>query len=312
MSDVSWRPAVRADAVAVAAVFNAVAAQFDSRELRSAAEVEEEFDRPTWNPATDSRVAELDGAIVATGAVPPPPPGGERAWLPGAVHPAHQGRGLGRQLLSWQLDRIAASRAERGAEGEWIAQAGAHGDDNSAARLMRRFGLEPERYFYIMERPVAAPIADTTPPAQLRVVPFSADLEQALHVTHQEAFSDHWGFQARPFEHWVTSIQTKKFRPEQSRFAVTEAGEVAGFVLCFAGSDDSRMWLHSIGTRRAWRAKGVASGLIASTLHGFAAAGIETALLDVDTVNPTGALGVYERMGFAAAERSVAYSCAIH
>lgn len=311
MSEIAWRPAERADAEAIAAVFNAVAAQFDSRELRSAADVEQEFDRPTWNSSTDSRVAELDGEIVANGAVPPPPPGGERAWMPGAVHPAYQSRGIGRDLLRWQLDRLAAHRAERAADVPWVALAGMHADDKAADRLFRRHGLEPERHFFIMEQPVAAAVTDARPPAELRVVPFTADLERALYATHQEAFSDHWGFQARPFEHWLTSIRTEKFRPEQSRFAVTEGEEVAGFVLSFAGSDDSRMWLHSIGTRRAWRGKGVASGLIASTLEGFAAAGIKTALLDVDTVNPTGAVGIYERMGFTAAERSVAYSCAI-
>jgi ribosomal protein S18 acetylase RimI-like enzyme len=40
-------------------------------------------------------------------------------------------------------------------------------------------------------------------------------------------------------------------------------------------------------------------------MEAFAAAGLEAATLGVDAENPTGALGIYERVGFRPIRRSV-------
>ena len=66
-------------------------------------------------------------------------------------------------------------------------------------------------------------------------------------------------------------------------------------------------WINTVGTRRAWRGKGVASWLMAESLRRIAAAddGFERAILGVDAENPTGALRVYRRLGFDEDVRSV-------
>ena len=62
-----------------------------------------------------------------------------------------------------------------------------------------------------------------------------------------------------------------------------------------------------VGTVREWRGRGLASALLADVLQAYRAADLELAVLDVDTVNPTGALGVYTRLGFVPTARDVAY-----
>jgi ribosomal protein S18 acetylase RimI-like enzyme len=60
------------------------------------------------------------------------------------------------------------------------------------------------------------------------------------------------------------------------------------------------VWINSVGTRRAWRGRGVATALLQEVLHAAAGAedGLERAILGVDAENPTGALRVYRALGF--------------
>jgi ribosomal protein S18 acetylase RimI-like enzyme len=69
-----------------------------------------------------------------------------------------------------------------------------------------------------------------------------------------------------------------------------------------------RAWTEDISTRREWRGKGVASALIAASLRQLAGLGFDEAALGVDLDNPTGALGVYQRMGYEVALRVTQFS----
>ncbi|HQG71102.1 MAG TPA: GNAT family N-acetyltransferase, partial [Rhodoglobus sp.] len=59
---------------------------------------------------------------------------------------------------------------------------------------------------------------------------------------------------------------------------------------------------------RQWRKRGVAAALLAHTLEAVKAAGLEKAVLDVDSDSPTGALGLYTRVGFAESNTSVNFT----
>ena len=63
----------------------------------------------------------------------------------------------------------------------------------------------------------------------------------------------------------------------------------------------------SICVRRRWRKKGVASALIARCLHALRDAGYHEASLGVDADNISGALRIYEKMGYRVQQRYVRY-----
>lgn len=63
-----------------------------------------------------------------------------------------------------------------------------------------------------------------------------------------------------------------------------------------------------IGTRSAYRKRGVASALIAHAEHAAKAAGYDQASLTVDSASPTGANGLYERAGFTVTGTHVRYA----
>jgi mycothiol synthase len=65
-----------------------------------------------------------------------------------------------------------------------------------------------------------------------------------------------------------------------------------------------RGWLDSVFTRRNWRRRGLAKALIVRSLHLLRERGMSLAVLGVDAENPSGALGLYESVGFVEVQRT--------
>ncbi len=68
-----------------------------------------------------------------------------------------------------------------------------------------------------------------------------------------------------------------------------------------------RGWIDSVSVRRPWRRRGVARALLVRGLATLRDRGLDEAVLGVDADNPTGALGLYESVGFALHRRSAVY-----
>ena len=87
---------------------------------------------------------------------------------------------------------------------------------------------------------------------------------------------------------------------------------MVGYSLVSVNEDDwvamgaSSGYIELIGVVRAYRGHRIAPAVIAGTLTAIQAAGLERAVLDVDTASPTGAHTLYEGLGFHPTERSVA------
>jgi ribosomal protein S18 acetylase RimI-like enzyme len=249
--------------------------------------------------------ADRHGTLIAFGAVSAPPPGGHRADTFGGVHPDWQGRGVGRALLTWQFERIGELRATRAPDEEWQVDAGGNVLDERGIRLFESFGMKPVRYFFDMVAdPTAAP--DVAVPDGLRVEEYTPELAERLYAAHMEAFSDHWGYQRRPYEEFRTlTVGSSDFRGDLTRIAF-DGNEIAGYVLAYDGADNGH-YIGQVGTRRPWRRRGLAGALVAQSMRAAAAAGRAKSALGVDADSPTGAVGVYERVGFEVHARFVAY-----
>jgi mycothiol synthase len=68
-----------------------------------------------------------------------------------------------------------------------------------------------------------------------------------------------------------------------------------------------RAWLDHVSVRRPYRGRGLAASLIASTLRILRERGLDEAALGVDAQNPSGALRLYERLGFTKHREGVGY-----
>jgi mycothiol synthase len=311
-----WRGYAAGDAEALAAHHNLLAEYAGGMAGASVDTMESYVSAWLREPAADSRlVFSADGTLVAAGLVSLMP-GGSRVGLGGSVgtgraycgvHPRWRGRGLGRQLLTWQLARASAIHEAAAPNDRWEIHVGAPAGDEVAARLFHRFGLAPVRYWFEMTAATTAP-PSAGPPEGLRVISYDEKYERSLHAAHMASFADHWGSQYREPARWApVTVRSDVFAPELSRLAVAGA-EVVGFVLAYRVTEPERLYIGQVGTTAPWRRRGVAGGLLAEVVGAAGKAGVTSVGLQVDADSPTGALGVYERVGFSVRSRVVTYA----
>jgi mycothiol synthase len=312
---IRWRPLTLDDAELVTDLLERVSRRDHPTWSESVEEVREELEHSWVDPSRDGLIA-LDGSrtAVAWGLVvmAPDPETFVRVFLQGGVDPDHRGRGLGQRLLAWQHDRARVMLADSPERMPgWVMSAAAEAAPEHAALLVRA-GFEPSRYFTTLECDLADAPASPVLPAGVVSVPFSAELSEAVRHAKNAAFADHWGSQPVQREQWESVQSLPSFRPELCRVALVD-DEVVGFVITEINEDDwerqgaRSAYIGLVGTVRTWRGKGLASALLGEVLTAYRDAGLECAVLDVDTENPTGALGVYTRLGFAPTAREVAY-----
>ena len=80
------------------------------------------------------------------------------------------------------------------------------------------------------------------------------------------------------------------------------------YELAPSGAAGREAYVAYVGTLPAYRGRGLATRLLAHTLRACRDAGFCTSSLDVDTENPTGALGIYERAGYVVHYRQDTYA----
>jgi ribosomal protein S18 acetylase RimI-like enzyme len=164
-----------------------------------------------------------------------------------------------------------------------------------------------------MERSITGPLPSVHAlPDGLEVRPVGAEDGWAIWQADHDAFRDHWGGHDPSEANFRRWAESPEFDP--SLFVVAYDGdEIAGGVLNAIYPEENeelgirRGWLDSVFTRRAWRRRGLARSLIVRSLHLLRERGMEIAALGVDADNPSGALGLYESVGFAPTERFTAW-----
>ena len=134
-------------------------------------------------------------------------------------------------------------------------------------------------------------------------------------LARNDAFRDHWGSLETPDERWSYFVDGPHLRPDLSWLAV-EGDRVVALALGTVNEDDwegqgySSVYIDLIGVTRDRRGRRLAPAVITPLLRSARAAGLDKAVLDVDTESPTGANSLYGRLGFEPTERMVGRSSA--
>lgn len=313
------RPLQADDVAPVAAVLTASEQLDDTGEYPDADDLAEWW--TGWNAdlARDGvAVTDSAGLVVgyATALASPTYRGSFQVHLEGRVRPDHRGQGVGRALLGWQLERGQAVHAERHPEEPARLKVGVPEAMTSLESLVRRAGLTAERWYRAMERPLAdLPEAKEVP--GLQVVPFTWDRDDEVRCAHNASFTEHHGSSERDPATWQSLMTGQRaFRPDLSVVAL-EDGAVVGYALSYIYEADAsatgRRVLHlgQIGVLPQARGRGVATAVIAAALRAGAQDGCVASALDVDSGNVTGALRLYEALGFRTIRTSVSWELAL-
>lgn len=316
-TDVTLRPyGGRDDLAGMATVINARVAEEGEGEHASVASLAEQYDHlQRCDPATDILMAVDDrGAIVGYARVMwDDVSEGYRAYYV-AFEAISTIDGLGQHLLHWGIDRATAIAAAHDVPDQRI-QAWAN-DGGPRESIVRASGFAPFQWSAFMVRPHLRDIPDRPLPSGLEIRPVDPSHLRAIWEADIEAFRDHPGYVEQTETDWERFLD--EAAPGTDLWQIAWAGgTVAGQVRTYVNDGEAeqlgrrRAWTENISTPRNWRAKGVASALIAASLRQLAQLGFDEAALGVNLDNPTGALGVYERMGYELVMRQTVYSRSI-
>jgi len=232
----------------------------------------------------------------------------------GIVHPATRRRGLGRRLLEMTYLR-ALDRLPEIPRGPVYFHGNGRVEEEDRKALFEGFGMAPVRYFVNLARRIDGGLPPPDLPAgyRLRALDLERDVETAWRVDVQ-SFADHWGFDGCSLEEFQRLVHTPHFRAELCLLAEEEAGgEVVGLGInridpdWIANTGRQEGHVQTLGVVREHRRRGLGSALLAHSMHLLRRDGMEAAHLHSDAENLTGAMRLYERLGFRVRKTNVAY-----
>ncbi|NIM96800.1 MAG: GNAT family N-acetyltransferase [candidate division Zixibacteria bacterium] len=226
--------------------------------------------------------------------------------------PEWRGKGIRRAMLRHNEDRLREIAKDHPKDDPRLFETWAADTETDWESLLIAHRYEAVRYLFEMVRPNLDDIPDMPMPEGLEVRPAQPEHYRKIWDAAGEAFQDHWGATEWRDE-WFEQWQEKPiFNPKLWQVA-WDGYEVAGMVLNFIHQEENkefnrkRGYTEEIGVRRPWRKRGLARALIARSFKVLKDQGMTEAALSVDAENITGALGLYESMGFRTVKRHTTF-----
>lgn len=311
----TFRALDKSDVPAVARLLAEAEAVDNTGEHYNESDVEEEFANPDLDLAHDVTGAfDGDELIGYTSVMARKSLHDRKAFGFGVTVPRRRGEGVGARLVEVMVARAAEVRQL--AEPAMRLLVSGVATNTAQADLLTDAGFKPDRWSFAMRVELGAVPAPPAIPAGYAVRTYTdEDADRWLDV-HNRAFADHPNFNPwdpSEWQQWV--IGSRAFRPDVS-FLVTPVGS-PGEIVAYIQTSEYDAFTEVTGRREAYvgkvgtvpehRGHGLASWLLNHCLTVYQENGYHEASLDVDSLNPTGALGIYERAGFATERTFVTY-----
>ena len=259
--------------------------------------VRDEWSRVGFDLATNAWVVvDGEGTVAGYAQAMREEPAVVDCW--GVVHPRRRGRGIGSSLVDLTDER--ASRLLAGLPSGRFRHAISAGDDAAAALLKAR-GLRPVRHFWHMQIDLTGPLEPGPAPEGVEVTGIDSGDLPAIHGVIDEAFADHFGHHAEPFERWMAEQEASPSHDPALWLLARAEGRPVGTLTGHVGGDHG--WVDYLGVLTACRGRGAGMALLRRSFATFADRGVRRVILNVDAENSTGATALYERAGMRVINR---------
>jgi mycothiol synthase len=230
----------------------------------------------------------------------------------GGVHPSYRGRGIGTELLDWAEQAAVPLHNKRFPGRPLSLSSGCLASNAAAVSLHEQRGYQAERWFHSMVRDLSAPVSEPVSPAGVQIAGYTRDMAEHARLVRNESFRDHWGSTETSAESWAHFLSSGAFRPRFS-FLAYAGSEPLGMLISreheaatnATGRRD--LYIALVGTRAAGRKQGIATALLNTAMSAARADGYDQASLGVDADSLTGAVRLYEQVGFTVALTWTAY-----
>lgn len=288
------RPATLGDAAAVCALLNEIDLLEIGREETELGEVEADLKHPEVDLAEDSWLLFEGERLVGYGLVWDDS-GAERIDMDQYVLPDQRAGAL-------HLFELMEARAAERAAGNGAQRAVIHLQLNTEPTVdtdaLRARGWRPVRRYNVLARDVAAaehPVP--APPAGVVLRDCTAEADRRIaHRLLQESFAEHFDFQPRSYEQWLSDIDGERADWSLIWIAALDGEDVA--VLRTRNDRTTMGWTPHLGVLAAARGRGLGSYLLRHFFGHYATViGRDRVGLGVDTDNSSGALALYRRHG---------------
>jgi ribosomal protein S18 acetylase RimI-like enzyme len=154
--------------------------------------------------------------------------------------------------------------------------------------------MAPAREVLTMWRALDVPTDPPEWPAGIAVRTFEPEDGTAVHRLLDAAYRG-WDADYAPVPHdvWARTMTGDSEFDASTWWLAEREGELVGCALFWSGG-----WLKDLAVRDSERGRGLGAALVRHGLAEFARRGHARVGLKVDAANPTGAVRLYERLGF--------------
>lgn len=227
------------------------------------------------------------------------------------IHPDWRNRGIEKVMIHWCEDRLKNIAEEKPQSHPQLFQTFSNELKPKFNNIIEELGYKPVRYFFEMSRDLEN-LPDAELPEGVEVRPVAEEDIHKIWTASVEAFRDHWGFVEPSEEDFDGYKKSKYFQPDLWQVA-WHGDEVVGSVLNYIDHDYNQKYnkkrgmTEEITTHRDWRRKGIAGALIVRSMKMHKEKGMEEVALGVDTNNLTGALRLYQSLGYEKEKTMMTY-----
>ena len=218
------------------------------------------------------------------------------------VMPDWRGQGIENAIIQWCEARLREIASTHPQDSQRILQTYSNEFKTSFNNILENQGYIPARFFIEMSRSLEdIPAVDL--PEGIEIRPVKKEDHRKIWEASVDAFRDHWGYSEPKEEDYKSYTGSKYFQPDLWQVA-WDGDEVVASVLNYVDHDYNkkhnrlRGWTEDISTRKAWRQRGIAKALIIRSMQLHRDMGMTEVGLGVDTNNPSGALKLYEGLGY--------------
>jgi len=233
-------------------------------------------------------------------------------WL--GVLPKFRGNGIAKQLVKKAIESLR----QRGMKVEetWVQT-----DRKACVHVFEGFGFEQIRTTSIMRSSLNTIPLDIGENNEIgiREAKLSDNNEiELINWLNNEVFKDHFNFRPKPIEETRYMLLELPWFQNQTAFFALLQNRPVGFVV--AGIDEGLNkeknvrygWILDVGVLKRHRRKGIGTSLMLNAMRLLKAYKMEDALLYVDDMNPTGAIKLYEKLGFDVLRKNIVYQLSIN
>lgn len=231
----------------------------------------------------------------------------------GYVHPEHVGLGIGTTLTDWGEQRALQDAGRVPLEEKVVLRHFLWVHDQRSRDFLETRGWQICRWFYHMLIELEEPISEPAAIEGIEIRIMRPGEERAVWAADDEAFRDHWGYVAEPYDEWHHRAMGNDDYDPELVFVAMDGDEVAGCALNYPRreEDPEKGWTQFLGVRKPWRRRGIALALLQTSLVALQRRGCARVGLGVDAENPNGAVALYEKAGMHVEREAVSYEKAI-